>query len=248
MIAPPADPRAQGAAPSSGPRRRPARALLPLLAAAAAVALPALLLAVAHGGGRTAPYGDRLTSHPASGPAPAAEPELRYDRHAVRAYAPGTGTPLWTYARDNRRPVGVHTAPGHAFTLWDDGMVTDTVRPAGAAGPAAEVRWHRTVPGAGASMGRAAGATGTLAALGPAGRILVVVTPGHVAAYRTEDGDLRWVITAGRGCSFTPGSRVQLGGTVLIARPCADPAVPWARQIIAVDEHGRVTPDRRPEK
>ncbi|QES50757.1 hypothetical protein DEJ50_25895 [Streptomyces venezuelae] len=253
MIAPPVPPRAEGTAPTAGRWRRWARALGPLLA----VSLPVLAIVVANtvvnGGERAAPYGDRLTAHPAAGPAggpvngpvtgPAAAPELRHDRQAVRAYAPGTGTPLWTYARANRRPLEVLAAPGHAFTLWDDGMITDIGHPARTAsgpeaGRAPGVRWHRTMPGAEAG--------GLLAPLDPAGRTLLVLTPTHAVAYGTEAGDLRWILRPRRGCTFRPADRVRIDGVVLIPQSCADPSVPWHRALLAADEHGKVTPGSRP--
>ncbi|MER5932237.1 hypothetical protein [Streptomyces sp. NPDC002054] len=256
MIAPPVPPRAEGTAPTAGRWRRLARTLGPLLA----VSLPVLAIVVANtvtnGGDRAAPYGDRLTAHPVPGPpatGPAARPaagpaapELRHDRHTVRAYAPGTGTPLWTYARANRRPLGVLAAPGHAFTLWDDGMITDTGHPdrpgSGPPGPPARtpgVRWHRTLPGAGQG--------GLLAPLDPAGRTLAVLTPAHAVAYGTQAGDLRWILRPRRGCAFRPADRVRIDGVLLIPQSCADPSLPWNRSLVAADEHGRVTPGSRPD-
>ncbi|MFI0979027.1 hypothetical protein ACH4SP_18750 [Streptomyces sp. NPDC021093] len=223
----------------------PARLLLPVLAAALAVPL----LTAAHQA-RPAPYGDRLTAHapdpatahapdPATGPARrvrqrAADPALRVRAEAVEAYDRATGRNRWTYARTGHRPLAVHPAPGHAFTLWSDGLVTDTVRADGRA-----VRWHRAIPD---FDGRAAG---VLRPLDPAAEMLAVVSPRHIAAYRTADGDLRWVLPARPGCAFAADRVVTAGRTLLVAQPCAEPAA-WTDQVVPVDSLGRVTPDRTP--
>ncbi|MGW7416321.1 hypothetical protein [Streptomyces sp. NPDC054863] len=216
--------------------RPPARLLLPVLAAALAVPL----LTAAHQA-RPAPYGDRLTVQapdPATGPARArqraADPPLRIREQAVEAYDRATGRHRWTYARTGHHPLVVHPAPGHAFTLWSDGLVTDTVRADGRA-----VRWHRAIPD---FDGRAAG---VLRPLDPAAEMLAVISPHHVAAYRTADGDLRWVLPARSGCAFAADRVVRTGRTLLVAQPCPEPAA-WTDQVVPVDALGRVTPDRTP--
>ncbi|MEU8888415.1 hypothetical protein [Streptomyces sp. NPDC048442] len=205
---------------------RTARLLLPVLAAA--LALP--LLTAAHHA-RPAPYGDRLTVH-ARGPA--ADPVLRIGKRAVGAYDRTTGRHRWTYARTGHHPLAVHPAPGHAFTLWSDGLVTDTVRADGRA-----IRWHRAIPD---FDGRAAG---VLRPLDPAAEMLAVVTPRHIAGYRTADGDLRWVLLARPGCAFAADRVVRTARTLLVAQPCPEPAA-WTDQVVPVDALGRVTPDRTP--
>ncbi|MFB9520442.1 hypothetical protein ACFFTU_10835 [Streptomyces cremeus] len=207
---------------------RPARRLLlPVLAALLAVPL----LTAAHRA-RPAPYGDRLVA-PASLPA-AADPAVRIRDARVQAYDTATGRTRWTYARTGHRPLTVRAVPGHVFALWSDGLVTDTVRGDGRA-----VRWHRAIP---AFDGRPAG---VLQPLDPAGEMLAVLSPQHVAAYRAVDGDLRWVLPARRGCHFVPSRTARRGPVLLVAQPCAEPA-PWTEQLVPVDALGRVTPGRAP--
>ncbi|MFF0746085.1 hypothetical protein ACFYVL_37395 [Streptomyces sp. NPDC004111] len=209
---------------------RPARLLLPVLAAALAVPL----LTAAHQA-RPTPYGDRLTTH-----APGADPDpaLRIRALAVEAHDPAAGRVRWTYTRTGHRPLAVRAAPGHAFALWDDGLVTDTVRADGSA-----VRWHRAIP---AFDGRP---DGVLQPLDAAARMLAVVTPHHVAGYRTADGDLRWVLPAAPGCSFAAHRHVRRttgpSYTLLLAQPCGGSTV-WSEELVAVDALGRITPDRNP--
>ncbi|WP_432093826.1 hypothetical protein [Streptomyces sp. bgisy100] len=205
------------------------------LALPVAAVLLVLALAAATLWERPAPYGDRLTLHPAAAaePGPAPQPVLRMTERSVEARDPVSGARRWTYARSGRRPVTVGTVPGHSFTLWNDGMVTDT-------GPTA-VRWHRSVPGATNPLTdrvvRRAGAV--LRPLGPGWRLLAVLTPRRVTAYRSADGDLRWVLPARPGCSFAPRRTARRGAALLIAQPCtrprggADP--PWTAELVAVD-------------
>ncbi|WP_436765116.1 outer membrane protein assembly factor BamB family protein [Streptomyces sp. URMC 123] len=224
---------------------------------------------------RPVPYGDRLTVHEAAA-AVAPAPKIRLRGRVVEAYDPRTGARQWTYARLGRRPVTVRSAPGHAVALWDDGMVTDTG--SGVDGSGGAVRWHRAIPGAGewlASRSARRGA-GVLRPLDPDTRMLAVVTPRRIAAYRTADGDLRWVLPARPGCAFQPHRAVQRGSVLLLAQPCqgerrpappargtraaartggpavgGGPARPagdpsWTSELIAVDSLGPVTPDRSP--
>ncbi len=207
---------------------RPARRLL-LPALVALLAVP--LLTAAHQA-RPAPYGDRLVA-PAGLPA-ATDPAVRIRGARVQAYDTATGRTRWTYARTGHRPLTVRTVPGHVFALWSDGLVTDTVRGDGRA-----VRWHRAVP---AFDGRPAG---VLQPLDPAGAMLAVLSPQHIAAYRAADGDLRWVLPAGRGCHFVPSRTARRDHVLLVAQPCAEPA-PWTEQLVPVDALGRVTPGRDP--
>ncbi|MFJ2745570.1 hypothetical protein ACIO3O_38590 [Streptomyces sp. NPDC087440] len=210
-------------------RTRPARLLLPVLAALLAVPL----LTAAHQT-RPAPYGDRLVA-PESPRAPVApDPAVRIRGAQVQAYDTTSGRTRWTYTRTGHRPLTVHAAPGHLFALWSDGLVTDTVRGDGRA-----VRWHRAIP---AFDGRPAG---VLQPLDPAAEMLAVLTPHHIAAYRTVDGDLRWVLPAQRGCHFVPSRTVRRGHVLLVAQPCAEPA-PWTDQLVPVDALGRITPGRNP--
>ncbi|QEU97742.1 hypothetical protein CP970_33875 [Streptomyces kanamyceticus] len=210
-----------------------------------ALALLAVPLITAAHHARPAPYGDHLTVHArvAAGAERAGEPELRRTGRAVEAYDPGSGKARWTYAREGRRPLRTLGAPGHAFTLWSDGLVTDTARADGGS-----VRWHRAVPGSAAWLrGPAArGGAGVLRPLTPGARMLAVVTPHRIAAYRTVDGDLRWVLPARPGCAFVPARSVRTRGVLLVAQPCASPAASWTSQLIAVDDYGRIVPGRTP--
>ncbi|GAA4089123.1 hypothetical protein [Streptomyces shaanxiensis] len=227
--------------PATTPRRPP-RA--PLLAAASLLLLALPVLTAAHHA-RPAPYGDHLTVHarvphatpPPLRPHPQAPAHLRTHTTAIEAHDPRTGHPLWRYAREGRRPLtSLHARP-HArvdvITLWDDGMVTDT--------DGRSVRWHRALPAAGDWL-PAHGGTGVLRPLGRG--MLAVVTPGRVVAYRIADGDLRWVLPAREGCAFEPARAERHGGALLLAQPC--PRAAWTAQLIAVDDLGRITPDRRP--
>jgi hypothetical protein len=210
-------------------RTRTARLLLPVLAALLAVPL----LTAAHQA-RPAPYGDRLST-PGRAAAPATpDPAVRIRGPEVHAYDRTTGRTRWTYTRTGHLPLTVHAAPGHLFALWSDGLVTDTVRGDGRA-----VRWHRAIP---AFDGRPAG---VLQPLDPASEMLAVLTPHHIAAYRTVDGDLRWVLPAKPGCRFVPARAVRRGHVLLVAQPCGGAAA-WTEQIVPVDALGRISPGRNP--
>ncbi|GHA82301.1 hypothetical protein [Streptomyces chryseus] len=219
-------PRAPGA-----PRRRIGIALV-----AAALALP---LATAAHQARSAPYGDRLTTH---APAARPDPALRIRGGAVEAYDGAGGRRHWTHTRAGSRPLAVRPAPGHAFALWSDGLVTDTARTTGRT-----VHWHRAVPGLSRwlAAGGPARAAGVLQALDPAARMLAVVTPQRIAAYRTRDGDLRWVLPAEPGCAFDARRTARTGGALLVAQPCGAGAS-WTAEIVAVDDLGRIVPHRTP--
>ncbi|GHH55243.1 hypothetical protein [Streptomyces candidus] len=213
-------------------RPRPSRRLSRLLAPVLAAALAVPLLTAARQA-RPAPYGDLLTVHaPVTAPGPA--PAVRIRHRAVEAHEKATGRVRWTYTRTGRRPLDVRPASGHAFTLWSDGLVTDTPRADGR-----PVRWHRAIPG---FDGRA---TGVLQPLDPAAEMLAVVTPRHIAAYRTADGDLRWVLPARSGCAFSAARTVRRSRVLLVAQPCTEPAA-WTDQVVPVDVLGRVTPGRLP--
>ncbi|MFF7979452.1 hypothetical protein ACFZDK_09975 [Streptomyces sp. NPDC007901] len=206
-------------APARPTRKRPHRSL----ALAATLLVMTALLAVAHTI-RPAPYGDRLTPGP-----PAHTARARAD--VVEAYE--GRTLRWRYARVGRRPLSVLPARGHAIALWDDGLVTDTDGRA--------VRWHRALPAATGWL-RRQGATGVLRPLGRG--ILAVVTPSRIAAYRTADGDLRWVLPARAGCAFHPERAVRHGTALLVAQPCRHGA--WTEQLVAVDDLGGIAPHREP--
>ncbi|WP_420032948.1 hypothetical protein ACN2WE_09850 [Streptomyces sp. cg28] len=228
----PAQPAARPVRP---PRRRPrAASLLPPLAV-----LLALLLIGAAQGARPHPFGDHLAR--VAGGSGASAPALRTSGGAVEAYdAEGT---RWRHAREGRRALAVLPAAGHAFALWSDGLVTDTERRTAAA-----VRWHRAVPDAAPWLRTPAahGGAGVLQPLDPAARMLAVVTPHRIAAYRTADGDLRWVLPARPGCAFAPASTARRGTVLLIAQPCAGHDAAWTEQIVAVDDLGGIAPDRTP--
>ncbi|MET8025990.1 hypothetical protein [Streptomyces avermitilis] len=230
-----ASPRPRPGLPAAPPlqplRRRPQR----LLPAALALLLGAPLLAAVHHA-RPAPYGDRLTVH--ARVAPAVEPRLRMRGAAVEAYGSRGGAVHWTYARAGRRPLAVLPARGDAVALWDDGLVTAT----DATGTG--VRWHRALPAA-ADWLAAHGGTGVLRMLDPGTRMLAVVTPHRIAAYRLADGDLRWVLPARPGCAFAPARAVHRGGAILIAQPCLA-ADSWSGEIVAVDDLGPIAPSRTP--
>ncbi|QOV47513.1 hypothetical protein IPT68_08480 [Streptomyces chromofuscus] len=222
----PNDPLRPDTAPAVLPAAARARRLLTTVAA---LVLTAPLLATAHQS-RPAPYGDRLTVHAR---VQHSAPHLRIRRAAVEAYDRATGAVRWRYTREARRPLSVLLTRGEVLTLWDDGLVTDT--------DGTSVRWHRALPAA-ADWLPAHGGTGVLRPLGRG--ILAAVTPRRVAAYRTADGDLRWVLPARRGCVFRPERALRRGGVLLIAQPCARAA--WTAQLVAVDDLGRVTPQRPP--
>ncbi|MEU6993752.1 hypothetical protein ABZ953_24240 [Streptomyces sp. NPDC046465] len=224
--------------PWSAPARRGTRIALPV-----ALALLALPLITAAHHSRPAPYGDRLTVHARVAAAPVADPALRTKGPAVEAYDTASGRLRWTYTRQGRRPVALLPAPGHALTLWNDGLVTDTAR-----GDGGSVRWHRAVPESAAWLRTPAarGGAGVLQPLPPDARMLAVVTPRRIAAYRTADGDLRWVLPARPGCAFEPARSVRRGGALLVAQPCAGAGSSWTAQVIAVDDYGRIVPGRTP--
>ncbi len=232
-----ANPRTPTARPPRASRVPPGRALrIALTLATAALALP--LVTAAHQA-RPAPYGDRLTAHSA---AARPDPALRITGEAVEAYDGRTGRRHWTHTRLGRRLLAVRPASGHAFALWSDGLVTDTARTTGRT-----VRWHRAVPGlahrlAAGGPGRA---TGVLQPLGPGTGMLAVVTPQRIAAYRTVDGDLRWVLPAAPGCAFDARRTARTGGALLVAQPCGA-AASWTTELVAVDDLGRIAPGRTP--
>ncbi|MEU2557777.1 hypothetical protein ABZ626_00290 [Streptomyces longispororuber] len=185
---------------------------------------------------RPAPYGDRFTLH-----ARVEGDSVPYvTGRAVRARDADSGRAHWTYTRPGRRPLALLPARGHALALWDDGLVTDTARGA--------VRWHRAIPASAPWLASPAarGGTGVLRLLDPAARMLAVVTPQRVAAYRVADGDLRWTLPAREGCAFDPARSVRRHGVLLLAQPCRAGATPWTAQLVAVDGLGRVTPRRTP--
>ncbi|GAA3120124.1 hypothetical protein GCM10010449_47790 [Streptomyces rectiviolaceus] len=219
------------------PARCGSRLALPVV-----LGLLALPLITAAHHSRPAPYGDHVTVHARVADGTAA-PGLRTTGRAVEAYDKATGHPRWTYSREGARPLALLPAPGHAIALWSDGLVTDTARADGSG-----VRWHRAIPGSAPWLRSPAahGATGVLQPLDPRVRMLAVVTPHRIAAYRSADGDLRWVLPARRGCAFEPARSVRHGAALMVAQPCGDAATPWTSQLIAVDDLGRIVPRRRP--
>ncbi|GGV51757.1 hypothetical protein GCM10010277_47840 [Streptomyces longisporoflavus] len=229
---------ASGAGPvRPAPARRGSRLALPVV-----LGLLALPLITAAHHSRPAPYGDHVSVHARVDTGTAA-PGLRTRGRAVEAYDRTTGRPRWTYTREGARPLALLTATGHAVTLWDDGLVTDTARTDGSA-----VRWHRAIPGSAAWLGSPAarGAAGVLNRLDPRGRMLAVITPQRIAAYRSADGDLRWVLPAEPGCAFEPARSVRHRAALMVAQPCGDASTPWTSQLIAVDDLGRLVPRRTP--
>ncbi|MEU9099471.1 hypothetical protein [Streptomyces sp. NPDC048361] len=258
------------------------RTRLALTAVAAVLALP-LVTAAQHT--RQTPYGDRFETFAATGAGPVS---VRIRGAVVEAYDGATGAREWTYGRSGSRPLALHRAPGHAFAVWSDGMVTDTdTDPLGTGtGTGAEmdmgmgmgmgtgrgantgdgrghdgtrhddgtaqdnrghrVRWHRAVPGlAGWLAGRSERAAGVLQGLDPGARMLAVVTPERVSAFRAADGDLRWLLTARDGCAFDPARTAHTRGVLLIARPCRNRGS-WSGQMTAVDGLGEITGHRTP--
>ncbi|MFE9766251.1 hypothetical protein ACFYPC_17270 [Streptomyces sp. NPDC005808] len=225
---------------SPAARRHSVRRFLP---PALALLLAAPLLAAVHQA-RPTPFGDHLTVHARVDSH--ARPSLRTTKDAVEAYDETTGQPRWSYMREGRRPLAVVPARGDAIALWDDGLVTVTVTATDTArGGGGAVRWHRALPGATRWLA-ARGGSGVLRPL--SARMLAVVTPHRIAAYRIADGDLRWVLPAGRGCEFVPTRALRHGTALLIAQPCpGDGGIDdWTAEIIAVDDLGRITPDRTP--
>ncbi|MYW66604.1 hypothetical protein GTY65_21430 [Streptomyces sp. SID8379] len=221
--------------PQPSPRKPRRGLLVPVLTAL--LALP--LITAAHYA-RPAPYGDHLARVAGDSGGPA--PRVRTTGDAVEAYD-ATGT-RWRHTREGRRPLAVLPAPGHAFALWSDGLVTDTERAGGRA-----VRWHRAVPDADTWLRTpgARGGAGVLQPLDSGGRMLAVVTPRRIAAYRAADGDLRWVLPARAGCVFEPATYVRRENALLVAQPCGTAAgAAWTEQIVAVDGLGRIVPRRTP--
>ncbi|MGW0884846.1 hypothetical protein [Streptomyces sp. NPDC002671] len=183
---------------------------------------------------RPAPYGDRLATRVGAQPAVRTGGwAARVRGDAVEGRPAQGGVPGWRYAREGRRPLYVLPARGDTIALWDDGLVTAT--------DGRSVRWHRALPDADEWL-PAQGGTGVLRPLGRG--ILAVVTPHRVTAYRTADGDLRWVLPAHRDCAFRPERALRRGPALLIAQPC--PSGAWTGQLVAVDGLGRITPDRTP--
>ncbi|GHE10103.1 hypothetical protein [Streptomyces alanosinicus] len=200
----------------------------------AGVLLAVVLLGLAHQARPVVPYGDRLVSH--------ARVERQAGSGAWVARARGaavvgadtrTGVPRWRYARVGHRPVAVLAVRPEVIALWDDGLLTDT--------DGRSVRWHRALPDA-AEWLPSHGGTGVLRSLGHG--MLAVVAPPRVTAYRMADGDLRWLLPAGPSCAFRPEGAVRRGAALLIAQPCARGA--WTGQLVALDDLGRITPDRTP--
>ncbi|MFI5974317.1 hypothetical protein [Streptomyces sp. NPDC051452] len=103
------------------------------------------------------------------------------------------------------------------------------------------MRWHRVLPDATGRL-RGLGGTGVLRPLGRG--ILGVVTPRRVAAYRTADGDLRWMLPARPSCAFRPEGALRRGPALLVAQPCAHGA--WTGQLVALDDLGRINPRPHP--
>ncbi|MER5951094.1 hypothetical protein ABT127_34165 [Streptomyces sp. NPDC001904] len=231
----PARPAPSPVRPPGRPSRRPrAASFLPPLAV-----LLALLLIGAAQGARPHPFGDHLAREAAG--SSVTVPALRADDGAVEAYdAEGT---RWRHTREGRRALAVLPAAGHAFALWSDGLVTDTERRTAAA-----VRWHRAVPDAAPWLRtpEAHGGAGVLQPLDPAARMLAVVTPQRIAAYRTVDGDLRWVLPAREGCAFAPATTARRGTALLVAQPCTGHDAAWTDQIVAIDDLGGIAPHRTP--
>ncbi|MET9296882.1 hypothetical protein [Streptomyces sp. NPDC003077] len=185
--------------------------------------------------------------------------------------APTVGVPPHGAPADDT-PAGAlppHGAPPHAVPPHGasaDGLPPHTVPPHGTPRterhqhdpqtPHETVRWHRGVPESadwltGPAARRGAG---VLQPLDPAARMLAVVTPGRITAYRTADGDLRWVLPARPGCAFAPHRFLRRAAVLLIAQPCRatgprpapDEAVPWTAEIVPVDAFGRIAPGRAP--
>ncbi|QTD97697.1 PQQ-binding-like beta-propeller repeat protein [Streptomyces cyanogenus] len=203
----------------------------PVVALLAAVALGLLGLA---GHLRPDPYGDRLLPGASGGPHLDTRAwAARAHDGVVAAYDSRTGALRWRYARAGHRPVSVLPTRAEVIALWDDGLLTDT--------DGRSVRWHRALPDA-AEWLPSQGGTGVLRPLGRG--ILAVVTPRRVTAYRTADGDLRWVLPARNGCVFRPASAVRRGAALILAQPCADSA--WTGQLVALDDLGRIAPGRTP--
>lgn len=226
----------------SGPARPASARRGSRLALPVALGLLALPLITAAHHSRPAPYGDHLTVHARVDDGTAA-PELRTRGRTVQAYDPASGRARWTHSREGARPLALLPVPGHAVALWSDGLVTDTARADGSS-----VRWHRAIPGSASWLRSPAarGATGVLQPLDPGGRMLAVVTPQRIAAYRSADGDLRWVLPAHQGCAFEPARSVRRGQALIVAQPCGDAGTPWTSQLIAVDDLGRIVPRRAP--
>ncbi len=134
-------------------------------------------------------------------------------------------------------------APGHAFTLWSDGLVTDTERDGGGA-----VRWHRAIPESAGWLRTPAarGGTGVLRPLTSGAGMLAVITPRRIAAYRTADGDLRWVLPPAAAAPSHRPARSTGTAPSWSPSPARAPAASWTAQVVAVDDLGRIVPGRTP--
>jgi hypothetical protein len=160
---------------------------------------------------RPAPFGDEVVAQ-----------ARRIDADALRvgagggveAYDARSGAVAWSYRRSGHRALRLVPVGATTVALWDDGELT------GMEPEPAVVRWHRYVPGAGATTPL------TLVPLG-AGETFLALTRDVVMTYNTGDGTLRTSTLPPVGCSFRdsgPAGPLHLGAWVLARRDCADGA------------------------
>ena len=48
------------------------------------------------------------------------------------------------------------------------------------------------------------------------------------------------------GCAFEPSRAVRHGAALLVPQPCDEADTAWSEQLVAVDDLGRITPERKP--
>ncbi|MGH1555243.1 hypothetical protein ACRAWF_35450 [Streptomyces sp. L7] len=211
----PDGPPALGLRPSSRntPRPQPPQASSPSLPSSSS--RPGSL-AVAQQHIRPAPL--RRPPHPGTPGPPADTARARGDVVGRTTGGPcAGGTRAWAAVRSTCCPRGKRSPSGTTGSSQStDGR---------------SVRWHR----APARGGRVAAHRAAAGVLRPLGRGMLAVVAARIAAYRTADGDLRWVLPARAGCAFRPERAVRHGRALLVAQPCAHGAwtaqrSPWTTQ------------------
>ncbi len=109
--------------------------------------------------------------------------------------------------------------------------------------PAADIRTAEDAGDYTAEARRAL--AGVLQPLDEDATMLAVVTPERISAFRSADGDLRWLLPAREGCAFDPARTAHTAGVLLLGRPCRG-SRSWSQELVAVDDLGEITPGRTP--